>query len=86
MVKGKSIVINGNELLFEAGETILDVARRNDIDTRPRSLALPRRGGPGLGRNHTIPPQRTQQLQTGTQRHHQQRRKDSSRHDHKFSS
>ncbi len=26
------IVINGNELLFEADETILDVARRNDID------------------------------------------------------
>ncbi|MDX2440856.1 MAG: 2Fe-2S iron-sulfur cluster-binding protein, partial [Desulfobacterales bacterium] len=32
MVERKSIVINGNELLFEAGETILDVARRNDID------------------------------------------------------
>ena len=28
----KMIVINGNELLFEADETILDVARRNDID------------------------------------------------------
>jgi len=32
MEEKKMIVINGNELLFEADETILDVARRNDID------------------------------------------------------
>ena len=32
MDEKKIIVIDGNELLFEANETILDVARRNDID------------------------------------------------------
>ena len=32
MEEKKIIIINGNEFLFEADETILDVARRNDID------------------------------------------------------
>jgi len=32
MTAENTLIINGNEFSFEAGETILDVARRNDID------------------------------------------------------
>lgn len=32
MAGENTIVVNGNELAFEPGETILDVARRNDVD------------------------------------------------------